>query len=131
LYYELRATARRLPFADFNESGEVDAADVSRWESGFGTASTAPDMVSTGDANDDHAVDGADFLTWQRQLGETPPEAAFDASFAAAAPVPEPTAAVLLAAAGLALATRRGVLGYQLLAIRCITSFDGLGSRRH
>jgi hypothetical protein len=67
-----------------------------------------------GDFNDDGAVDGADFLTWQRGFGST-----FDAadladwkanfgstgSGPAAAAVPEPSSALLSMAAVLGLAT--------------------------
>jgi len=51
------------PAADFNNSGAVDAADLETWKTGFGTDATA-------DADADGDTDGADFLAWQRGLGE-------------------------------------------------------------
>jgi hypothetical protein len=115
--YEIRATARQTPFADFNRSESVDGSDLSTWLSGFGSTPLTGDSALVGDANDDHIVDGADFLTWQRQLGETPPaDAAFDAVISAAlaseavavASVPEPGSFVVLAmGAALVIGWRR------------------------
>jgi T5SS/PEP-CTERM-associated repeat protein/autotransporter-associated beta strand protein len=89
--------------ADFDEDGDVDGADLTKWKTGFGTTAAATHMQ--GDANRDLDVDGADFLTWQRQLGSS-------ASVGAATAVPEPATAVHmflgLAAAGvLALRGRK------------------------
>ncbi len=53
--------------ADFDSNGRVDAADLSLWRAGFG--STALAGRAQGDATGDGAVNGADFLVWQRQLG--------------------------------------------------------------
>jgi hypothetical protein len=75
--------------ADFNEDGNVDGADLTAWQGGFGSA-TATHMQ--GDADEDMDADGADFLIWQRQLGT---------GGAGAAAVPEPSAGALL---GLAVA---------------------------
>lgn len=50
--------------ADFNADENVDGADLSQWESGYG-------VDASGDADSDSDTDGADFLTWQRQLGES------------------------------------------------------------
>ncbi len=52
--------------ADFNDSGTVDAADLAHWTTGFGATDDAE--PTQGDANGDQAVDGSDFLIWQRQL---------------------------------------------------------------
>jgi len=86
--------------ADFDEDGDVDAADLAKWKAGFGIASGAAHMQ--GDADGNGAVDGADYLAWQRQFGTT-----LDAPAAGA--VPEPTSALLvaLAAAGCLVARRR------------------------
>lgn len=54
---------------DFNENGIVDAPDLSRWIAGYGTSGGA--TRKTGDADHDGDVDGNDFLTWQRQLGQS------------------------------------------------------------
>jgi hypothetical protein len=56
--------------ADFNSNGQVNAADLTAWRGGFGTGTTK----AQGNADGDGDVDGADFLTWQRQLGQTPGE---------------------------------------------------------
>jgi hypothetical protein len=48
--------------ADFNNDGQVDAADLAQWRGDFG-------MNALSDANDDGDSDGAEFLLWQRQLG--------------------------------------------------------------
>jgi hypothetical protein len=77
--------------ADFDEDGQVDAADLAAWQLGAGLASGARHYH--GDANADGRVDGADFLIWQRS-----------AAAAASASVPEPNAfAVLVVAAPLAV----------------------------
>ncbi|MCA9236939.1 MAG: hypothetical protein KDA44_15790 [Planctomycetales bacterium] len=52
---------------DFDEDGDVDGADLARWESGFGLGAGA--AHAQGDANGDGAVAGDDFLIWQRQYG--------------------------------------------------------------
>jgi hypothetical protein len=46
--------------ADFDDDGQVDAADLALWETGFGAAIAA--LHNQGDANADVASDGADFL---------------------------------------------------------------------
>ncbi|BBO34726.1 hypothetical protein PLANPX_4338 [Lacipirellula parvula] len=74
------ATAPVSP-ADFDHDGDVDAADLAQWKSGFG-------KLSPGDANGNGVVDGADFLAWQR---------AYTGSDNASTTVPEPAAAVLAA----------------------------------
>lgn len=68
--------------ADFDNDGEVDAADLAQWRGDFGL---------NGDS------DGADFLVWQRQLG-----------LGTIAAVPEPAAAwLLLGGLGAVTAVRR------------------------
>lgn len=76
--------------ADFNHDGEVDAADLTAWQLGFGMSSGA--NYDDGDANDDGAVDGADFLVWQQQRGGQPG--------GTGVAVPEPGAVVLAAVGG-------------------------------
>ncbi len=86
--------------ADFNKDGLVNRNDLLAWQNNMGLASGA--SKAQGDADNDGDVDGADLLVWQRQLGTT-------LAAAAAAAVPEPSAAALLggALAGLAWARRR------------------------
>ncbi len=69
--------------ADFNEDTIVDGADLAQWEGDFG-------INDDSDADGDGDSDGNDFLTWQRNLGNTSPLAAFSA-------VPEPSTLGLLA----------------------------------
>jgi phospholipase/lecithinase/hemolysin len=52
---------------DFNADGHVNAADLAAWRQGFAAAGAA--RPTAGDADNDRDVDGADFLTWQRNLG--------------------------------------------------------------
>jgi hypothetical protein len=102
--YELKAVARRRPFADFTQDDAVDNADLAKWSSRFGLKTTALDGLDQGDANEDGVADGADFLEWQRQAGEVAPalaslDAMIDAALATVAAstpasiaaVPEPT----------------------------------------
>lgn len=117
--YELKAVARRMPFADFDGSDGVDAGDLAKWSSRFGLKATALDGLFQADANGDGVADGADFLEWQRQAGEVAPtlasldamvEAALATVTSASTPsvtaVPEPTAAGL------------GVLGFAAMLRR-------------
>jgi hypothetical protein len=81
---------RLNPAADFDEDGDVDANDLSVLQQNMGNAG------SVGDANGDRAVDGGDFLIWQRDLGQnvTPPS-----TQAAPVAVPEPISAAMAVAA--------------------------------
>jgi len=101
LEYHIKAIARRQPHADFNDDGNVDGADLAAWA-----------------ARSD--LDRGDFLTWQRQLGETAPtiesldealDAALAAADASAMAVPEPAALVMatVTAGLLWTARKRGV----------------------
>ena len=74
--------------SDFNDDGTVTAADLATWAGGFGSGAMA-------DADGDGDTDGADFLTWQRQLGAQP------ASDVATIAAPEPQSLALLLVAGL------------------------------
>ncbi|MBX3433670.1 MAG: matrixin family metalloprotease [Pirellulales bacterium] len=83
--------------ADFDASGQVDAADLAIWQSGFGASGPS----GAGDATGDGVIDGADFLQWQREF--TPAAAG---EYAAAA-VSEPAGHLLLAMGLSAVALRR------------------------
>ena len=75
---------------DFNENGYVDAADLSRWTSGYGNIGVGH---KDGDANKDGDVDGEDFLTWQRQWGQSSLTVPFQSSSLTI--VPEPSTSLL------------------------------------
>jgi hypothetical protein len=71
---------------DFNGDGNIDAADLTAWQAGFGATGVTHIQ---GDADGDADVDGADFLTWQRASGATP-------ASTLVANVPEPSTIALL-----------------------------------
>jgi hypothetical protein len=71
--------------ADFNHDGQVNNTDLQTWKTNYGASSDN----AHGDATGDGKVDGADFLVWQRQLGQLP------SGVGAAGAVPEPSAVVL------------------------------------
>jgi hypothetical protein len=70
--------AESVMTADFDGNGAVNVEDLSIWQSKFGSSGAA-------DADGDADSDGADFLTWQQQLGSREPEMAMSTS------VPEPS----------------------------------------
>jgi uncharacterized protein YjbI with pentapeptide repeats len=88
-----------LPTADFNGNSLVNSADLDTWATNFGLAAAADH--NQGDANFDRAVDGLDFLAWQRQYssGQT--------ATASSALVPEPTTRALVPLGLLPLVGRR------------------------
>src|SRR5690606_913023 len=77
---------------DFDGNRIVDSGDLTQWRGDFG-------LNADSDADGDGDTDGVDFLIWQREAFSAP--AAF-----VAAPVPEPSGA-LLAALSLFLRSRR------------------------
>jgi hypothetical protein len=85
-------------FADFNGSGSVTSQDLATWRTGFGMTSGT---FANGNLDDNPAVDGRDFLIWQRQVGAAP------AALATGSTVPEPNAAAIAAAGALALLSCR------------------------
>ena len=86
---DYRVTTATSYAADFNNDGLVNGADLAEWRGDFR-------INGVSDADNDNDSDGADFLTWQRQVGS-------GAATPTAAAVPEPRGA-LLAAVGLACA---------------------------
>ena len=80
---------------DFDGNGFVNAADLEQWKGDYG-------VNDDSDADDDNDTDGADFLIWQRNLGQ-------GAAAPLAAAVPEPAGIALgwLALGGLAASRRR------------------------
>jgi len=81
-------------FADFNGTGSVNSLDLATWRAGYGLTSGT---FANGNLDDNPAVDGRDFLVWQRQVG-----AAFPV-LPVASPIPEPGAALLAFIGALAL----------------------------
>lgn len=51
--------------ADFDSDGSVDGSDLALWQAGYGNTNA---NLTDGDANGDRAVNGTDFLAWQRQV---------------------------------------------------------------
>jgi T5SS/PEP-CTERM-associated repeat protein len=96
LLYASGVVSVSSPFlaADFNENHFVDAADLVKWKTGFGTPAGASHLQ--GDADFEGDVDGFDFLLWQRQLGLSAPPISSNE------PLPEPATMLLgaVAAAG-------------------------------
>jgi hypothetical protein len=83
--------------ADFDNDGDVDAADLGQWRTAYG-------INAVGDADGDGDSDGNDLMIWQRNVGVdlTP-------AVPAGAAVPEPAGAALVAMmiAALAAPVRR------------------------
>jgi hypothetical protein len=97
------------PSADFDGNGQVNAADLAAWRGGYGTAANAP--FASGDADLDHDVDGADFLTWQRTFagggaGEIVAASAAESASSGAS-------AAALTAGGLGLDMLSGLSGFE------------------
>jgi fibronectin-binding autotransporter adhesin len=92
-------TAAPLLAADFDEDGDVDGMDLTRWRNNFATGATH--MQGNADADGD--VDGADFLVWQRQLGGSPAAPSSTA-------IPEPASLwlAMVSIASLIATSRRG-----------------------
>jgi len=68
--------------ADFNEDTFVNSADLAQWQGDYG-------VNGDSDANGDGSSDGADFLVWQQQHGQSSLVVASQA-------VPEPSSAAIL-----------------------------------
>ncbi len=85
--------------ADFDEDGDVDEADLSAWQNGYGLSANATHYQ--GDANGDGNVDGRDFLLWQQQF-----TGSLD-SLAAIHAVPEPCTAMLIVIGAIAFSSNR------------------------
>jgi hypothetical protein len=79
---------------DFNDDAFVDASDLPVWRSHFGQLSGADS--TDGDADGDQDVDGADFLSWQRNLGHTSAPPAIAAAAASESAAVEAVAAPVL-----------------------------------
>jgi hypothetical protein len=94
--YEIRAVARQVPFADFDDDGDSDRDDFSRLVANFGADGGA--LLEHGDTDVDGDVDGHDFLNVQRDYGDTADTALALATSALAniSTVPEPSSCALL-----------------------------------
>ena len=79
--------------ADFNTDGYVNQADLAQWLGDFG-------QNDDSDADGDGDSDGADFLIWQRQYGQS----SIPGLTLLSAAVPEPGALVLGLVAGVLIA---------------------------
>jgi len=87
----LSVTGTALFTADFNQNGQVNGADLTKWKADFG-------VNGNSDANGDGKSDGADFLIWQQQFGSGVPASA------AIGAVPEPASIALIGLAATAMA---------------------------
>ena len=89
---------------DVDSDGDVDAADILVWESGFGLSAGA--SLSDGDTDLDGDVDGVDFLNLQRGLGDATGLLATPLSTHASV-VPEPSTPLLALLAACCYGVRR------------------------
>jgi len=80
---------------DFNGDGNVDGHDFLTWQQNFGMTGAIP---SQGDANADGTVDNLDLTRWQQNAGWMQTQHQSNAQV-----VPEPSTAILILAAALAL----------------------------
>ncbi|MCA9229320.1 MAG: hypothetical protein KDA57_01605 [Planctomycetales bacterium] len=86
--------------ADFDEDGDVDDADLARWQAGYGAGT----LHTQGDADGDLDVDGNDYLIWQRQFGSSLPMGGYASlSGSTDVAVPESAAALLLILASVSI----------------------------
>lgn len=83
-------TVNLAAMSDIHGDG-VDSQDLDFWTTGFGTA--VDSLLTDGDFDRDDDVDGADFLKWQREFGNTGGLQSFA--------VPEPSTLWLCLASGL------------------------------
>jgi Esterase-like activity of phytase len=96
--FELSLTGCSLA-GDYNCNGKIDEADQAMWRNTFGST-----LNLSADGNQDGMVDALDYTFWRDQLGKS--AGAGGAALAGAAiPAPEPGAAILLASAGLIVAS--------------------------
>lgn len=100
IVFESGLVSPNLPslVADFDMDGDVDGADLLRWEQGYGIVEDA--LGLQGNADSDEDVDGSDFLLWQQNFGSI---ATYVATSAA---VPEPNTLLLATLASLVLTVR-------------------------
>lgn len=86
---------------DYNGDGVVNTADYVVWRKTVGDTTS---LVA--DGNNDHLVDSDDHTVWRQNLGKTWQDLAYG-SRTANSPVPEPSAAALVAIASFYALTRR------------------------
>lgn len=84
---------------DYNGDGEVNAEDLTVWQTNFGAS--GGEAFALGDGDGDGDSDGADFLIWQRERGKR--SLASSTTTHTSASVPEPSA-VRIAVLGIAMA---------------------------
>jgi hypothetical protein len=92
---------------DYNSDGTVNSIDYNTWRLTYGSTIT---LLADGNLNG--VVDGADYVTWRNNFGLSLPGAgslvqgsSSGASLQLGSAVPEPAAAILVAAAGFSLLT--------------------------
>ena len=87
---------------DFNNDGSVDAADYTVWRDSLGTSGSG----LAADANDDGTIDSLDYDVWVTNYGTSLSVTALSTA------IPEPNAAVMLAASSLLLSLRNRRVSY-------------------
>ncbi len=93
--YKIDAFATLGPYADFNLDGVIDNKDLRVLMSNIGLQTGA--TFEQGDTDGNGAVDGNDFLEWQRAYGAATSLSAFSDLSATGTTVPEPATITLIA----------------------------------
>jgi hypothetical protein len=85
------------PLGDFNHDGNLDGADLLKWQKQVGQTGLYPEKSLAADANADGVVNAADLALWQSDFMRIASAAVSTAA------IPEPTAASLLLTATMVL----------------------------
>jgi hypothetical protein len=88
---------------DFNQDGQVDAADYLAWRKTMGQ--TGANLRA--DGNGDYQVDAGDVVVWRAHFGQSASAAAAGTISSSAAAVPEPSCRILLISVIMAVVPHR------------------------
>ena len=103
-------TIRPTLFGDINLDGKVNNADFFQFKKAFGSSLGQPNYNPQFDFNGDGEINNTDFFQFKKNFGMTYTPPVLAASFGASAPVPEPTAALLLLTGAVGFFRRSRVL---------------------